>query len=77
MNGTGKSTIASAIELKSKQEDLSRLKSFGGTVEPTCTLSETINNVLVFNDDFVKNFVFQQNEVIKNSYEVFIKTPQY
>ena len=77
MNGTGKSTIASAIELQSRQEDLSRLKCFGTTVEPTCTLSEPINKVLLFNEDFVKNFVFQQSEVIQNSFEVFIKTPQY
>lgn len=77
MNGTGKSTIASAIELQSRQEDLSRLKCFGATVEPTCTLSEPIDKVLLFNEDFVKNFVFQQSEVIQNSFEVFIKTPQY
>jgi len=77
MNGTGKSTIASVIELQSKQEDLSRLKCFGGTIEPSCTLSESINKVLLFDEDFVRNFVFQQSEVIQNSFEVFIKTPQY
>jgi len=76
MNGAGKSTIASAIELQSKQEDLSRLKCFGSTEAPTCALSEPIK-VLLFNDDFVKSFVFQQSEVIQNSFDVFIKTPEY
>jgi ABC-type dipeptide/oligopeptide/nickel transport system ATPase subunit len=76
MNGTGKSTIASAIELQSKQEDLSRLKCFGSTDAPTCTLSEPVK-VLLFNEDFVKSFVFQQSEVIQNSFDVFIKTPEY
>lgn len=77
MNGTGKSTIATAIELQSKQEDLSDLKCFGSAVEPTCTFSENINKVLLFNDDFVNNIVFQQSEVIQNSFDVFIRTPQY
>ncbi|APH12409.1 hypothetical protein ASJ33_04220 [Dehalococcoides mccartyi] len=77
MNGTGKSTIASAIELRSRQEDLSPLKCFGGTFEPTCTLSEPINKVLLFNEDFVRSFVFQESEVIRNAFEVFIKTPEY
>lgn len=76
MNGTGKSTIASAIELQSKQEDLSRLQCFGSTDAPTCTLSAPIK-VLLFNEEFVKSFVFQQSEVIQNSFDVFIKTPEY
>ena len=77
MNGTGKSTIASAIDLRSRQEDISLLKCFGGTFEPTCTLSEPINKVLLFNEDFVRSFVFQESEVIRNAFEVFIKTPEY
>jgi len=76
MNGTGKSTIASAIDLQSKQEDLSPLKCFGSTNPPTCTLPEPVN-VLLFNEDFVKSFVFQQSEVIQDSFDVFIKTPDY
>jgi len=76
MNGIGKSTIASAIELQSKQGDLSPLTCFGSTDVPTCALSEPIN-VLLFNEDFVKGFVFQQSEVIQNSFDVFIKTPEY
>ncbi len=77
MNGTGKSTIASAIDLQSKQQSLSALKPFDGAVEPTCALSPVVNKVLLFNEEFVKNFVFQESEVIQNSFEVFIKTPQY
>lgn len=77
MNGTGKSTIAVAIELQSKQENLSHLTCFGGTDQPTCTFSEPVTKVLLFNEDFVKSFVFQQSEVIQNSFDVFIKTPDY
>ena len=76
-NGTGKSTIASAIDLQSKQESLSALSPFDGAGEPTCSLSPPVNKVLIFNEEFVNTFVFQQSEVIQNAFEVFIKTPEY
>ncbi len=77
MNGTGKSTIALAINHVSKQEDLSALQTFGSEIIPTCVLSEECNKVLLFNEKYVDNFVFQESEVIQNSFEVFIKTPEY
>lgn len=77
MNGIGKSTIALAIELASRQEDLSALQPFDSDDAPTCVLSEEGKKVLLFNEGFVDNFVFQESEVIQNSFEVFIKTPQY
>ncbi len=77
MNGAGKSTIAAAIEHSVKNESLASLQEFGSEIVPTCTLSEKCSNVLVFNEDYVNNFVFQQSEVIPNSFEIFIKTPQY
>lgn len=77
MNGIGKSTIASAINMFSKNEDLSALKAFGSEIEPTCKLSGTVNTVLLFNEDWVDKIVFQKSEVIENSFEIFIKTPEY
>ena len=77
MNGIGKSTIALAIELASRQEALSALQAFGSEIVPTCVLSGECNKVLLFNEHYVENFVFQESEVIPNSFEVFIKTPQY
>ncbi len=77
MNGIGKSTIAAAINMFSKKEDLSALKAFGSEIEPTCKLSETVNTVLLFNEEFVNTFVFQESEVIQNAFEIFIKTPEY
>jgi len=77
MNGTGKSTIAKAIELNSKDENLSPLKTFGNKTEPQVVLSEPHIKVLVFNEDFVNTIVFKESEVIQNAYEVFIKTPAY
>ena len=77
MNGIGKSTIAEAIRRSSANEDLSVLQAFDSDTEPTCTFSEPVAKVLLFNEEFVNNIVFQESEVIQNSFEVFIKTPDY
>ena len=77
MNGIGKSTIAEAIKCSSEGNDLSVLRPFGSDTEPTCTLSEPNIMVLLFNEKFVDDIVFQESEVIQNSFEVFIKTPDY
>lgn len=76
MNGTGKSTIAKAIKYKSDNKELSELKTFGSDAEPTCSLSESVK-ALLFNEEYVDKYVFQESEVIPNSFEVFIKSPQY
>lgn len=39
--------------------------------------AEDIKHVLVFDENYVAQFAFQQDEVLKNSFEVFIKTPEY
>jgi energy-coupling factor transporter ATP-binding protein EcfA2 len=80
MNGTGKSTIAKAIELISKNESLSVLKPFDGDIEPNVNISsasEGINKVLLFNEEFVNTIIFKESEVIQNAFDVFIKTPEY
>ena len=74
INGTGKSTIALAIE---KNNNLSFLKTFGINEEPSIEFSETINKVVTFNSDFVNNIVFNGDIVINNAFEVFIKSDQY
>jgi len=80
MNGTGKSTIAKAIDLVSKKTSLSALKPFDGDIEPTAFVSggsENISKVLLFNEDFVNTIIFKESEVIQNAFDVFIKTPEY
>jgi len=77
MNGTGKSTIAVAIDLISKNESLSVLKAFDSDTEPKGALSEAVTKVMLFNENFVNTIVFQESEVIQNAFEVFIKTPEY
>jgi ABC-type Mn2+/Zn2+ transport system ATPase subunit len=77
MNGTGKSTIAKAIELLAKNESLKPLKPFGSVFEPSGTIDKDIAKVLLFNEDFVNNIVFRESTAIQNAFEVFIKTPEY
>lgn len=74
MNGTGKSTIAKAIE---SREDLSELKTFGSDLEPEIEISENISNVAIFNNDFINRITFNGSEVIENGFEVFVKTDEY
>lgn len=38
---------------------------------------ENIKSVLVFDDSYVSQFVFQKNEVLKNSFEIFIKNDAF
>ena len=77
MNGTGKSTIGKAFELLAKGETLGSLKPFNGGVTPSGSLSEELEKVLLFNEEFVNTIVFNKSEVIENAFDVFIKTPKY
>lgn len=79
MNGTGKSTLAKAIDLYSSNKTLDDLKQFGSLDEevPSLTLNEEMSNVKVFNEQFVDSMVFKESAVIDNAFDVFIKTPDY
>lgn len=84
-NGTGKSTIAKAIEFSAKK-DMSALSSLlpfkyrdanPDNPKPTVTGLEQVNNVMFFNDEYVNQFTFKEDELISNSFEIFIKTEAY
>lgn len=74
MNGTGKSTIAKAI---ANREQLNELKTFGSDLEPEINISDNINKVEIFNNDFINRITFNGSEVIENGFEVFVKTDEY
>lgn len=77
MNGTGKTTIAKTLEYNARGVDLTELKTFGEDKMPTCYTSNPINKVLTFDESFVSTIVFQESEVIKDAFEIFLKTPEY
>src|ERR1700756_2671836 len=80
-NGLGKRTLAKAIVSQIRGDgtlqDLVPFKSRGKadalppSVEGICDMT----SALVFDDDYVQQFVFQKDEVLKNSFDIFIKTP--
>ena len=76
LNGTGKSTISKAF-LLANSGNLSELQTFGSQESPSIEISKELNEILVFNEDFVNNTVFKESEVIENGFEVFIKSPEY
>lgn len=77
-NGIGKSTIAHALVLNaegdSALQDLLPFKyrqSDSGKA-PAVVGADNIKSVLVFDEHYVAQFVFQLDEVVKNSFEIFI-----
>lgn len=79
MNGTGKSTLSTAISLFSQGKPMDDLKPFGSDDEviPTISIDGDIQGVRVFNEDFVNNMVFKESTVIDNAFDVFIRTSDY
>jgi hypothetical protein len=82
-NGIGKSTIARALVLNAQGadalQDLLPFKYRQGNSgkAPAVVGADEIKSVLVFDEHYVSQFVFQPDEVLKNSFEIFIKTPEY
>ncbi|GHE72981.1 AAA family ATPase [Roseivirga thermotolerans] len=82
-NGTGKSTISKAILLESKGSTLNELTPFKyrGSNEPDNIPSikglEGISSVLCFNEEYIGQFVFQQDELLSNSFDILIRNDQY
>lgn len=82
-NGLGKSTIAKAIVSQAREDgtlaELVPFKSRGkpGAAQPKVDGIGDISSALVFDEAYVNLFAFQQDEVVKNSFDIFIKTPEY
>lgn len=82
-NGIGKSTIARALTLNAEGgaalQDLLPFKyrQGNGGESPAVLGADEIKSVLVFDEHYVSQFVFQPDEVVKNSFEIFINTPEY
>jgi len=77
VNGTGKSTLAKAIELQSNQNSLATLTPFANNGVPKVIISDPDAKVLVFSEDFVNTVVFKESDVIQNAFDVFIKSDEY
>ena len=77
-NGTGKSTLAKAIihgtaEDSSLLSELMPFKLKGSNPDdkkPDIVGAEGIQNVMCFNEDYVSQFVFKEDELLNNSFEL-------
>lgn len=85
INGTGKSTVSKAIEASAKNDEAA-LKSltpyhFIGDNDPEHTPSVSglpaNTKIAVFDESYVEKYVFQEDELLKNSFEIFVKTENY
>lgn len=82
-NGLGKSSIAKALLANSLADgSILALKPFkyrgrDDEHQPSVEGAEDIASVLVFDDTYVSQFVFQRDEVLKNSFDIFINTDAY
>jgi ABC-type Mn2+/Zn2+ transport system ATPase subunit len=82
INGTGKSTIAKALEQNSNGE-LTELMPFRyrdeniDDIQPSINGVDSFSTVLVFNEEYINQFVFQENELLENSFDIFIKDAKY
>lgn len=87
INGTGKSTISKAIQyaindIKDSTNNLLQLKPFkyrtdSSTNNPEVSGVETIESIAIFNEEYVNQYVFQPNELLKNSFDIFINNDGY
>lgn len=82
-NGLGKSTLAKAIVSQIRGDgslqDLVPFKNRGKAeaTPPQVKGVDDLKSTLVFDEGYVQQFVFQKDEVLKNSFDIFIKTPEY
>ena len=77
INGTGKTTIAKAIKYSLEQDKLQSLQSYYTEDAAKVEVTPGFTKILVFNEEFINQVVFVEDEVIENSFEVFLKTPNY
>jgi ABC-type Mn2+/Zn2+ transport system ATPase subunit len=84
-NGTGKSTIAKAVLLGAKEDQtlLSELMPFKlkkdnpENKQPEIKGAEALKNIMCFNEEYVSQFVFKPNELLSNSFDIFVRTDAY
>lgn len=85
INGTGKSTVAKAIECAAIHDDsgLKKLLPFAYLGDNTPEHQPFVEGlpadtkVAIFDESYVNQYVFLEDELVKNSFDIFIKTENY
>ena len=81
-NGVGKSTISKAISafLNNNENAIEELRPYDNdNSTPYLSGIDSINSIFIYDEQFVEQYVLLQegNELVKNSFEIFIKTKDY
>lgn len=84
-NGTGKSTISKAIQFASARDEqaLAELLPFKfRDGNPDNIKSEVIgiehfDSIMCFNEDYVSKYTFKPDELVSNSFDIFIRSDTY
>lgn len=86
INGTGKSTVSKAIcnaiiDRKNSSNTLQELKPFkalsDNTIQPGVVGAESMSSVKVFDESYINEFVFQPDDLLKGSFDIFIRCADY
>lgn len=77
INGTGKTTLAKAVQYSKDDKMLQTLKSYFADEDASVLVTPSFDNILVFDEQFVNQVVFREDKVIENTFEIFLKTPNY
>lgn len=82
INGTGKSTIAQAMRLSSEAKSLEELKPFRAIAIKDTSIVPVISNlpyrnIAIFDETYLKGYVYQKSELLKNTFDVMIQSPKY
>ncbi len=78
-NGSGKSTIAKAISKHFDVSALEGLRPYGVKRLDNQPLVTGVNDksIMVFNDEYVKQYVYQRKSVLDNAFDILVRTPDY
>lgn len=78
-NGTGKSTIARAIHLANQAKLLTELAPYGisGEDAPPQIDGVLTGNISIFDDEYIRQYVYQPDTLIKDTFEVLIRSKEY
>lgn len=81
INWTWKSTIAKAIKYHVNNKDglknLTPFKYRKSDIEPEVIWVDKFKKVMIFDEEYINQHTFQHTEILKNSFEIFIKNDKY
>lgn len=87
LNGTGKSTIANVLDSSINHNDailqsLTPFKHKNSEIseqnKPSISgVTDNIKSIAIFNEAYVNQYIYQPDELIKNSFEIFVKNENY